>query len=116
MLLAKVQYKADPVVTPTGGAPPLTFYPDLGWTCGKWQNMVKSTYLHGADLAQSKKWKGKILFIFYVVFRENRRVVKSPRFWSPLVTLQIPEADHQPFQSNRKTKNSLGKPHMKPAV
>jgi len=78
-------YKADPIVTPTGGPPPLTFYPDLGWTCGKWQNMVKSTYLHGADLAQSKKWKGKILFIFYLAFRENRRVVKSPRFWSPLV-------------------------------
>ena len=109
-------YRAGPVVTPTSGPPPLTFYPGLGWTCGKWQNMVKSTYLHGADLAQSKKWKGKILFIFYSVFRENRRVVKSPRFWPFLAIAQMPEADHQPFQSNRKTKNSLGKPHLKPAV
>ena len=56
------------------------------------------------------------LFIFYSVFRENRRVVKSPRFWPFLAIAQIPEADHKPFQSNRKTKNSLGKPHMKTAV
>ena len=71
-------YEADPVVTCTDAPPLVTFYPGLGWTCGKWQNMVKSTYLHGADLAQSKKWKGKILFIFYVVFRENRRFTKDP--------------------------------------
>ena len=64
----KRNYRADLIVTPTGAPPPLTFYPGPGWTCGKWQNMVKSTYLHGADLAQSKKCKGKFLFVFYMLF------------------------------------------------